>query len=106
MHKRLSLVSGFCATPLYSYLLNDPTKGVDVGSKGEFYALLNDLRKKGTAILFYSSDDEELLGLCDRVLVLQDGRVKATLEGDSLNRSSLVAISMGADAGVDTGAAA
>ena len=45
-------------------LLNDPTKGVDVGSKGEFYALLDDLRRQGTAILFYSSDDEELLGLC------------------------------------------
>ena len=81
-------------------LLNDPTKGVDVGSKGEFYALLNDLRNEGTAILFYSSDDEELLGLCDRVLVLQDGRVTATLEGEGLNRSSLVAASMGSGSGV------
>ena len=77
-------------------LLNDPTKGVDVGSKGEFYALLDKLRKQGTAILFYSSDDEELLGLCDRVLVLQDGRVTASLEGENLTRSSLVAASMGA----------
>ena len=77
-------------------LLNDPTKGVDVGSKGEFYALLDNLRRQGTAILFYSSDDEELLGLCDRVLVLQDGRVTASLEGESLTRSSLVAASMGA----------
>ena len=76
-------------------LLNDPTKGVDVGSKGEFYALLNDLRERGTAILFYSSDDEELLGLCDRVLVMQDGRVTAELQGDDLNRSTLVAASMG-----------
>ena len=76
-------------------LLNDPTKGVDVGSKGEFYSLLNDLRSRGTAILFYSSDDEELLGLCDRVLVLQDGRVTATLAGDELTRPNLVAASMG-----------
>lgn len=77
-------------------LLNDPTKGVDVGSKTEFYALLDDLRNQDAAILFYSSDDEELLGLCDRVLVLQDGRVTADLAGDGLNRSSLVAASMGA----------
>ncbi len=76
-------------------LLNDPTKGVDVGSKGEFYGLLNDLRRQGTAILFYSSDDEELLGLCDRVLVMQDGRITARLAGADLNRSSLVAASMG-----------
>ncbi len=76
-------------------LLNDPTKGVDVGSKAEFYALLNQLRREGTAIFFYSSDDEELLALCDRILVMQDGRITAELTGESLRRSSLVAASMG-----------
>lgn len=79
-------------------LLNDPTKGVDVGSKGEFYQLLTELRQQGTAILFYSSDDEELLGLCDRVLILQDGRATALLEGDTLNHAKLVAASMGTEA--------
>lgn len=78
-------------------LLNDPTKGVDVGAKGEFYSLLLRLRQAGTAILFYSSDDAELLGLCDRVLVLHDGRVSAELTGEALNRASLVAASMGAE---------
>lgn len=78
-------------------LLNDPTKGVDVGSKGEFYALLDRLRGEGTAILFYSSDDEELLGLCDRVLVLQDGLITASLQGEALTRPNLVAASMGSD---------
>jgi ribose transport system ATP-binding protein len=77
-------------------LLNDPTKGVDVGSKGEFYALLADLRAAGTAILFYSSDDDELLGLSSRVLVFHDGRVTAELEGERLSRPELVAASMGA----------
>lgn len=76
-------------------LLNDPTKGVDVGAKGEFYALLKRLTEAGTAILFYSSDDDELLGLCNRVLVLQDGLVRAELSGDDLTRSNLVAASMG-----------
>lgn len=76
-------------------LLNDPTKGVDVGAKTEFYALLNRLRETGTAILFYSSDDDELLGLCDRVLVMRDGAVCAELHGDGLTRASLVAASVG-----------
>jgi len=76
-------------------LLNDPTKGVDVGAKGEFYALLRDLTAQGTAILFYSSDDDELLGLCNRVLVLQDGHVRDELSGERLTRSNLVAASMG-----------
>jgi ribose transport system ATP-binding protein len=77
-------------------LLNDPTKGVDVGAKSEFYELLNQLRDRGTAILFYSSDDDELLGLCDRVLVMHDGAVQAELTGERLNRAALVATSLGA----------
>lgn len=76
-------------------LLNDPTKGVDVGAKAEFYALLRDLAAQGTAILFYSSDDDELLGLCNRVLVLQDGQVRDELAGERLTRANLVAASMG-----------
>ena len=77
-------------------LLNDPTKGVDVGAKAEFYQKLTELRNGGAAILFYSSDDDELLGLCDRVLVMQDGHIRAELQGDDLTRANLVAASMGA----------
>lgn len=80
-------------------LLNDPTKGVDVGAKAEIYRLLAALRQAGAAIVFYSSDDEELLGLCDRVLVLHDGVVRAELEGSELNRTNLVAASVGASHG-------
>jgi ribose transport system ATP-binding protein len=77
-------------------LLNDPTKGVDVGAKAEIYRLLAELRAQGAAILFYSSDDEELLGLCDRVLVLHDGKIRAELAGDTLTRANLIASSVGA----------
>lgn len=77
-------------------LLNDPTKGIDVSAKREFYNLLAELREAGTAILFYSSDDEELLSLCDRVLVLQDGAIRAELSGERLTHAELVGASMGA----------
>ncbi|MDJ0755947.1 MAG: sugar ABC transporter ATP-binding protein [Ardenticatenaceae bacterium] len=76
-------------------LLNDPTKGVDVGAKGEFYQILDSLRAAGTAVLFYSSDDEELLWLCDRILVMHDGGVSAELHGEHLTHANLVAASMG-----------
>ena len=76
-------------------LLDDPTKGVDVNAKEDFYKILAELRDAGAAILFYSSDDEELLGLCDRVLVLHDGQLQAELTGAQLTRSDLVAASMG-----------
>lgn len=76
-------------------LLNDPTKGVDVGAKAEFYTLLKDLQRRGAAILFHSSDDDELLALCHRVLVMHDGRVTATLAGERLTHANLVAAAMG-----------
>ena len=77
-------------------LLDDPTKGVDVGAKGEFYKILSDLRQRGVAIVLHSSDDEELLGLCDRVLVMRDGVVRRELSGGDLNKSALVSASVGA----------
>ena len=77
-------------------LLDDPTKGVDVGAKVEFYKILSDLRQRGVAILLHSSDDEELLGLCDRVLVMRDGMVRRELSGGDLNKSALVSASVGA----------
>ncbi|RPI89413.1 MAG: sugar ABC transporter ATP-binding protein [Chloroflexi bacterium] len=80
-------------------LLDDPTKGVDVGTKAEFYALLTRLSDEGKTILFYSSDDEELIGLCDRVLVMYDGRIRSELAGKTLTRENLIAASLGASNG-------
>jgi len=77
-------------------LLDDPTKGVDVGTKAEFYYLLKQLCEVGTTILFYSSDDQELLDLCPRILVMHDGGIRADLSGDSLTESNLVSTSLGA----------
>jgi ribose transport system ATP-binding protein len=80
-------------------LLDDPTKGVDVGTKAEFYALLTKLCEEGKTTLFYSSDDEELVGLCDRVLVLHDGRLKTELSGASLTKENLISASLGVSDG-------
>ena len=77
-------------------LLDDPTKGVDVGTKAEFYNLLDRLCETGTTILFYSSDDQELIDLCPRILVMQDGFIKADLSGEDLTKANLVSTSMGA----------
>ena len=77
-------------------LLDDPTKGVSVGSKAEFYSLLTRLSEEGKTILFYSSDDEELIGLCDRVLVMHDGMIRTELSGNTLTKENLIAASLGA----------
>ena len=65
-------------------LLNDPTRGIDVGTKQEIYQLLRRLADAGAAIVFYSTDYDELIGCCDRVLVLYDGAIKRVLVGDEI----------------------
>lgn len=77
-------------------LLDDPTKGVDVNTKTEFYRLLIELCEQDLAVILYSSDDEELIGLCDRVQVMHDGVSRTELKGASLTKANLVAASLGA----------
>ena len=71
-------------------LLNDPTRGIDVGTKQEIYALLHELAGAGAAILFYSTDYDELVGCCDRVLVMYGGAIRRELVGDEITEHALV----------------
>jgi ribose transport system ATP-binding protein len=71
-------------------LLNDPTRGIDVGTKQEIYQLLRRLADNGATILFYSTDYDELIGCCDRVLVMYDGAIIRTLEGAEINEHMLI----------------
>jgi ribose transport system ATP-binding protein len=71
-------------------LLNDPTRGIDVGTKAEIYQLLRKLAATGAAIVFYSTDYDELIGCCDRVLVLYDGAVKRELVGEEITERALI----------------
>ncbi|MBV9538915.1 MAG: sugar ABC transporter ATP-binding protein [Acidisphaera sp.] len=75
-------------------LLNDPTRGIDVGTKQEIYALLRDLADAGTAILLYSTDYDELIGCADRVLILYDGRIVRELAGADITEANIVASSL------------
>jgi ribose transport system ATP-binding protein len=71
-------------------LLNDPTRGIDVGTKQEMYRLLRELAQAGIAILFYSTDYEELIGMCDRVVVCYGGKLIRELKGPDLNDHNLI----------------
>ena len=72
-------------------LLNDPTRGIDVGTKQEIYLLLRQLAAAGAAVLLYSTDYAELIGCCDRVAVFLDGRIVRWMQGDQLTEHALVA---------------
>jgi ribose transport system ATP-binding protein len=75
-------------------LLNDPTRGIDVGTKQELYRLMRELADQGAAILFYSTDYDELIGCCNRVAVMYDGRIVRELAGEDLNETNIVASSL------------
>ncbi|PZM14527.1 sugar ABC transporter ATP-binding protein [Rhizobium tubonense] len=79
-------------------LLNDPTRGIDVGTKQEIYVLLQRLADAGAAIIFYSTDYAELIGCCDRALVMYDGRIVRELAGAEITEQELVggALNIGA----------
>ena len=81
-------------------LLNDPTRGIDVGTKQEFYQLLRRLADAGAAIVLYSTDYDELIGCCDKVLVLYDGTIKRTLHGADLTERALVSLALNIDTSV------
>jgi ribose transport system ATP-binding protein len=84
-------------------LLNDPTRGIDVGTKQEIYALLRELAAAGAAILLYSTDYDELVGLCDRVAILYDGRIVRELEGAAITETNIVAASLNIEAAPEGG---
>ena len=71
-------------------LLNDPTRGIDVATKQEIYQLLRRLADSGAAIVFYTTDYSELIGCCDRALVLYDGAIKRVLVGDEITERALI----------------
>lgn len=58
------------------FIMDEPTRGIDVGAKYEVYSLINDLAAQGTAVLFISSELEELIGNCDRILVMSNGEIQ------------------------------
>ncbi|MCL6445344.1 MAG: ATP-binding cassette domain-containing protein, partial [Alicyclobacillus sp.] len=75
-------------------LLNDPTRGIDVGTKREIYELLREITLSGVAVVLVSSNTLELIGLCDRVMILYEHQVNGVLEGDALTEENLVRASV------------
>jgi ribose transport system ATP-binding protein len=76
-------------------VLDEPTRGVDVGAKAEIYALIDELAGKGVAVWMITSDMEELLGMSDRVAVMHEGRVAGELAGARLTEEAVMQLATG-----------
>ena len=78
-------------------LLDEPTRGIDVGAKVEIYRLLRELTAQGLGILLISSDMPEVLGLSDRILVMRRGRIVGSFEGSDVSEEDVIRLALGAE---------
>jgi ribose transport system ATP-binding protein len=78
-------------------ILDEPTQGVDVGAKADIHQRVDESASRGTAVLVISTDHEELVRLCHRVLVLRRGRVVEELTGGHLDHDVITAATIGRD---------
>jgi ribose transport system ATP-binding protein len=76
-------------------LLDEPTKGVDVGAKQEMFRLIQEFAAGGCGVLFISSDLEEVVELCDRALVMREGRIVGQVAGSQLTRAEILGLAYG-----------
>lgn len=73
-------------------LMDEPTRGIDVGAKYEIYQLIIDLANRGKGVIFVSSEMSELLGICDRILVMSNGRIGGIEDADKLDQEKIMTL--------------
>ena len=78
-------------------ILDEPTRGVDVGSKLEIHRQVRAFAESGTSVIVISSEVEEMVDLSDRVVVLQGGRIVKSVEGAEINHSNLMELALGGE---------
>lgn len=76
------------------FILDEPTRGIDVGAKYEVYKIINQLAADGTGVLFISSEIEELTGMCDRILVMAHGEILGEFTRDTFDREAILRAAM------------
>ncbi|MER3485167.1 MAG: hypothetical protein C4345_03510 [Chloroflexota bacterium] len=94
-NQQKTAIAKWLTTSARIYLMYDPTRGIDVATKQEIYRLMRDLAAEGHALLFFSTDLAEIIGLCDRALVMFEGTIIRELAGGELTKEALIAASLG-----------
>ena len=84
------VIGRWLATKPKILILDEPTRGVDVGAKAEIYAIMNNLVKEGVAIIMISSELPEVINMSDRVVVMSNGRITACLPREGLTQEKIM----------------
>ncbi|ATD54481.1 sugar ABC transporter ATP-binding protein [Clostridium chauvoei] len=77
------------------FIIDEPTRGIDVGAKKEIYELLNELKSMGKAIIMISSDLPEVLGISDRIMVMSEGRISGELQREEATQEKIMKLAVG-----------
>ena len=84
------LISRWLANDPDVFILDEPTRGIDVGAKYEIYCIIEELARQGKSIIMISSEMGELIGMSDRIMVMCDGRVTGFIDGDKANQENIM----------------
>ena len=76
-------------------ILDEPTRGIDIGAKSDIYRLISDLAKTGVAVMMISSEMEEIVGISDRVIVMREGQIAGELQRGEINEEAVLALAIG-----------
>ena len=91
------VVAKWLETHARALFFDEPSRGIDVGAKAEMFGLIGDLAKEGRGIVLISSYLPELLNMCDRILVMRDGRVAGVLEREEFSEERIVSLATGVE---------
>jgi len=91
------VVAKWLETRAKALFFDEPSRGIDVGAKAEMFGLIGDLAKEGRGIVLISSYLPELLNMCDRILVMRDGRVAGVLEREEFSEERIVSLATGVE---------
>lgn len=76
-------------------ILDEPTRGIDVGAKQEIYRIMQDIAKQGMAIIMISSEMLELIGMSDRIMVISEGKLSGILEKSEFSQQKILELASG-----------
>ena len=84
------MIGRWLATKPKVLILDEPTRGVDVGAKAEIYEIMNELTKQGVAIIMVSSELPEIINMADRVYVMYDGRITGCIDYENVSQEAIM----------------
>ncbi|MNE65212.1 Galactose/methyl galactoside import ATP-binding protein MglA [compost metagenome] len=80
-------------------IIDEPTRGIDIGNKEQIYKFIAALAEEGRSIIVVSSEMPELIGICDRILVMRTGRIVGEVQGENMTENEIVELATGVNAG-------